>query len=285
MSSTADPAPQRVRHAGRAVEDSAQEVGSSLPIRIGARIGIASNGVLHLLIAWLAVQVALGGRERADQNGAMQAIAAQPFGQALLWVIVVGFVAVVLWRIAAAIWGFGYVTDRRKRLMKRLVNAGQAVLFAALAALAARVAVGVSSGGGGGGEKPTGGLLALPGGPVIVGVIALGIAVTGVGMIYQGWRKNFTEDMCLRRAQPRARRVAELTGQIGYIAKGIALVILGVLVGVAAITYNPQQAIGLDGALKALAAQPFGPLLLIAIAAGLACFGIFCFFDARYHRV
>jgi hypothetical protein len=38
-------------------------------------------------------------------------------------------------------------------------------------------------------------------------------------------------------------------------------------------------------ALKALAAQPFGPYLLIVVAIGLAAYGVFCVFDAPYHRV
>jgi hypothetical protein len=58
-----------------------------------------------------------------------------------------------------------------------------------------------------------------------------------------------------------------------------------VLVVIAAIRFRPDESSGLDGALKALAAQPYGVLLLIVVALGLAAYGVFCFFDARYHRV
>jgi Domain of Unknown Function (DUF1206) len=32
-------------------------------------------------------------------------------------------------------------------------------------------------------------------------------------------------------------------------------------------------------------ASPYGVFLLIVVALGLAADGVFCFFDARYHRV
>jgi hypothetical protein len=82
-----------------------------------------------------------------------------------------------------------------------------------------------------------------------------------------------------------ARMVAERTGQVGFIAKGIAIALIGMLVVIAALRFDPNEASGLDTALKTLATQPFGPYLLIAVALGLACYGVFCFFDARYHRV
>jgi len=54
---------------------------------------------------------------------------------------------------------------------------------------------------------------------------------------------------------------------------------------VAAVQFDPSKANGLDPALKALAAQPFGMFLLVVVAIGLAAYGVFCFFDAKYHKV
>ena len=118
-----------VSRAGRTAGRGARTVAQSAPVRVAARVGIAANGVLHLLIGWLAVQVALGSGGQADQNGALGAIAAEPLGRALLWVLVVGFGAVVLWRSVSAVWGFGYLGDRKKQLAKRAVSAGLAVVY------------------------------------------------------------------------------------------------------------------------------------------------------------
>lgn len=273
-----------VSRAADAAGSSAKQAARSRPVRIMARVGIASNGLLHLLIAYLAARIALGSGGRADQNGALGAIAAEPAGRVLLWVLVVGFAAVVLWRVVAAIWGFPYVSDGRKRIAKRVVSAGQAVVYGALAVTAAVTAVQGRSSGGGGGQA-TAGLLGLPGGQVLVVLIGLGVVVGGGVMIYQGYRKAFTEDQDLGGVDPRARRTAERTGQIGYIGQGVAIIVLGLLIGTAAVTFDPQQANGLDSALKSLRDQPFGVFALLAVASGIACYGVFCFFDARYHRV
>jgi Domain of Unknown Function (DUF1206) len=102
--------------------------------------------------------------------------------------------------------------------------------------------------------------------------------------VYQGVKKKFLEDMSLP-SDRRARQVAERTGQVGFIAKGVSIALIGVLVIVAALRFRPDEASGLDAALKGLASQPYGPYLLAAVALGLAAYGVFCFFDARYHRV
>jgi hypothetical protein len=275
--------------AGRAREavpsrHDAQRVGRSEPVRKGARAGIAANGVLHLLIAWLALQVAIGGGGQADQSGALTTIASQPFGRVFLWVLFVGFVCVVIWRLTSAAFGFGYVDDDRKKLVKRLTSAGQGIVYAGLAVATAKAAVSGRSEGGGG-SKATAGLLGLPGGQIIVAVVGVGVVIGGGVMVWNGWKKKFTEDQDLSGADRHARTLDERSGQIGFIAKGVAFGVLGVLVVSAAVKFDPQEANGLDSALKTLAAQPFGVVLLIAVAIGIAAYGVFCFFDARYHRV
>jgi ABC-type uncharacterized transport system permease subunit len=99
-----------------------------------------------------------------------------------------------------------------------------------------------------------------------------------------GWEKKFLEDMNLP-SDRHARQVVERLGQVGSVAKAIALGLIGALVVVAAVRFDPAQANGLDPALKGLAGQPFGMVLLAAVALGLAAYGVFCFFDAKYHRV
>ena len=109
------------------------------------------------------------------------------------------------------------------------------------------------------------------------------IALGGV-MVYRGLRKKFLADLDLSTASPTARKVATRLGQAGYPALGVAYGIIGLLIMTMAVTYRPEKAVGLDAALTTLAAQPFGTALLLLTAAGLACFGLYCLFDARYRR-
>lgn len=261
----------------------AAEVADSTPVEVGVRIGIGAYGLTHVLIAVLATQVAFGDAgERTDQSGAFAALADDPLGLALLWVLAVGFAAVVGWRAFEALRGFSWESERRRTLLRRAGSAGKAIVFAVLLVLAVSTALG--GGGGSGGQGATAGVLGLPGGQVIVALIGIGIVVAGGFTVWNGWQKKFLEDLSLP-ADQRVRTTAVRIGQIGFIAKGLALALVGVLVVAAALSFDPQKASGLDVALKTLAAQPFGPWLLLATALGLLAYGVFCFVDARYHRI
>lgn len=262
---------------------SAKDVARSRPVKIGARVGLLAYGITHLLIGWLALQVAFGGGQKSDQSGAFQELGRQPFGRALLWVLVVGFVATALWRLAQAVWGFGYESDATTKIRKKVTSGVKVVVFAGLAVLAGRTAAG-SGGGGGGQQQATAGLLGLPGGRFLVGAAGLVVVIAGGAKVYEGWKKKFLDEMSLP-SDRRAKEVAVRTGQVGFVAKGVSIVLIGVLVVVAAVRFDPAKASGLDAALKGLVAQPFGPYLLGVVALGLIAYGLFCFFDARYHRV
>jgi uncharacterized membrane protein YidH (DUF202 family) len=286
MSSAAGRSGSAAKNAAHSADSTAKGVADSRAVEIGARVGLACYGITHLLIAWLALQIAFGGGggEQANQKGAFQQLTDNTFGKILLWIIVVGFVAVGLWRLGQAIWGYRYVSDKKKQLRKRGTSAFKAVVFATLAVWAATTAAGSGGGGGGGGQKATAGVLGLPGGQWIVGLVGLGIIVAGGNKIYAGWKKKFEDDMNMPSDQ-KTRQAVERTGQIGYIAKGVSIAVIGVLVVIAAIQFDPAKAAGLDAALRSLAQTPLGPWLLVVVALGLAAYGVFCWFDAKYHRV
>ena len=74
-------------------------------------------------------------------------------------------------------------------------------------------------------------------------------------------------------------------GVLGHIARGVVFTLIGIFLGKAALDYNPDEAIGLDGALQKLAKASYGPLLLGLTAAGVICYAIYCALDARYRDV
>jgi hypothetical protein len=272
-----------VTSAAANANQSAKQVAQSEPFKIGARVGILSWGVTHVVIAWLALQIAFGQNERADQTGAFQSIAQHTGGKVLLWILFIGFVFAFLWRLSEALWGYTYVQDKKKNIRKRATSAGKAVLFAVLAYLAVSIAVG-SGGGGQGKQGATATVMGWPGGQFLVGLVGLVIIGAGAYKAYKGWKRKFEDDMDLPSDQ-KARKTAVRLGQVGFIGRGFATALIGVLVILSAITFDPQKANGLDPALKALAAEPYGMFLLILVSLGLLCYGAFLAFDARYHRV
>jgi hypothetical protein len=276
-------AKEGVAGTARQAAGSARQAANSEPVKVGARIGLGAYGITHLLVAWLALQVAFGGgNQRTDQNGAFQTIAAQPFGRVLLWVLVIGFVAVGLWRLTQAVVGAAGVQDTKEQIKKRVESGARAAVFLGLAILAGRTAAG--GGSSGGGQKAAAGVLGVPGGQFLVGAVGLGILAVAVMKAKHGWEKKFLEEMN-EPSDRHARQVLERLGQVGSVAKAVALGLIGVLVIFAAVRFDPSKANGLDPALKALASEPFGMFLLAAVALGLAAYGVFCFFDAKYHRV
>jgi uncharacterized protein DUF1206 len=271
-------------------ERGAHRLEGSQPVQWLGRFGDACYGVVHLVVAWLALQIAFGDKAtEADQRGAVTTIAAQPFGSVLLWMVAIGLIAFGIWQLLAAATGFGWVAGKRKRTMRRLSAAGRAVVVLAIAAFTLRMLTGQSGGSGSGGsgsgqQEMTARLLALPAGRVLVIVIGLGVVAAAVLSGRRGVRKTFLEDLDLAGVSTGTRSWVRWLGMVGYVAKGVAYLVIGVLLCTAGIHVDPSRAGGLDKALRTLAAQPFGIVLLVAVAIGFAAFGVYSFADARWRR-
>jgi hypothetical protein len=252
-----------------------------------ARVGMIAFGVVHLLVAWLAVQLAwFGGGESADQSGAMGTLADSPIGKPLLWVLAAGLIALAAWQAAEVLrWRTGWSASgkaRTKALQKSGKALAKAVVYGALAVLAIRFATGSGQSSSQSQQETTAGVFAWPGGQWIVGAAGLVIAGVGVWHIRKGLNKHFLKQIDTTDASPKALRLVTRLGQIGFPGKGIALIGVGALLVWAAVTYDPSKARGLDGALHAILDLPFGQILLTLVAIGIAAFGAFCFVRARY---
>ncbi|MDT9592254.1 DUF1206 domain-containing protein [Nocardioides zeae] len=247
-----------------------------------ARVGLVAYGVIHLLLGWLAVQLALGDREgEASTTGAIQQLAQQPFGGVLVWAITVGLFLLALWQAAEAI--FDHRSEEKSdQLRNRGSAAAKTVLYIVMGTSAARIAMGSQSGGQ---EEQantlTARLLSMPGGQVIVGVV--GLVVLGVGgyLIYKGATDKFLEDIA-HSGTGNAGTAYTWLGRVGYVAKGIVIGAVGILFGYAAATHDPDEAGGLDQALRQVLEAPGGPVLLGALGVGIAAFGVFCFAWAKH---
>jgi len=266
--------------------DKAEQVGDSKALEVLARVGLVAYGVVHLLLGWLALQIAWGlsGRESADTSGAMKTLADQPFGQVLLWLVAVGLAALALWQASAVIWGYRNL-EGAKRVRKQVTSGAKAVVFAALGYSAGAAALGAGSSSAQSQQQATSGVLGWSGGRVIVIVAGLVIIGVGVAAIVKGVRKSFAEEIDTSSMSPTARTGVLGLGQAGYIAKGLALSVVGGLLTYATLTFDQQTAQGLDGALQTILAQPFGRFLLTAVALGFVAFGLFAILQSRYRRM
>jgi hypothetical protein len=264
---------------------SAREVTRSVPFQLAARLGLVAYGVVHLLVAWLALQVAYGdldgdgvGVGKADKTGALQSISGGTGGDVVLWLVAVGLGVSALWQLLEAL-------NKGRNAWRRAMNVGEAILFGYLSFTAGKLAAGSPSTSTDQAQRGLiGSLLAESWGKPAVAAIGIAIVAAGAALAWHGHGHDFAEDLDLSRASATTRRFAVRLGHIGYLALGAVYAVAGVLVVMAAVQSDPAKATGLDVALKTLAAQPYGLVSLTLIAAGLATFAAYTLFDARFRR-
>lgn len=263
------------------VKHAAREAKGSDGFRRVARVGFIIVGVIHIIIGCLAVSLALGGGGDADQDGALEQIRSNPVGGLLLGAVAAGLIALAVWQIASAFLASDPADT--KKWATRVKYFGIALAYLVIAGMALIVAFGgrVSS------EKASQTLsevlLATPVGIVVLVVVGATVFGVGVGFVVSGFTRGFKKLLHLPSGAERGGIVT--FGVIGYIAKGIAVAVTGVLFVVAAFTNDPDKSSGLDGALHSIVALPLGPLMLGAVGAGLAVYGLFCIARSRYARM
>ena len=241
-------------------------------------VGLLSYGLVHLIIAWIALQVAFAGGGDASQQGALRQLSRQPLGVALLWAMAVGLFALCLWQVVEAVVGRTGLKPSKK-LRKRISSAVRSVVYLVLGLTAARIASGSGSSSGQGEETLSARLLSVPFGRLLLAAVGVAVIAVGVSQVVKGVKHKFTEDLDGGR-----EATALKLGTVGYCAKGVALAIIGLLFCWAAWSYDPKKAGGMDAALAALREQPFGTALLTAMALGIAAFGLYCFYWARHAK-
>lgn len=254
----------RGRIAGGGVPSAAEQVADSRPMDWAARAGLTARGLVYILIGLLALLVATGGRAEVDQKGALAQVIAKPYGGWVVGLLAVGFAAYALWRLSEAAFG---VTGEGRRKGPRLQSLARGLIYAFLSF----TAVSVLQGSRGAQSTQQRGyaaeVMAHPGGRWVVGVVGLVIAVVGAIMVIEGVKLKFMRYFPAAGLPAGVRDGIKNLGRIGTIARGLVFALTGVLVVVAAWTYDAAKASGLDGALKTLRDRPFGWLLLGIAAA------------------
>ena len=269
--------------AAGAGRETARKVKRNPAYQVLVKVGLVTYGVVHLLIAWLGIRLAMGqgtGSETASNAGALRALSDTPLGVGLLWVAAIGFATLVVWQVVSLFVGFTEF-EGLKRWGKRVGALFRAILYAYLGITAANIALGsdTSAGEGQAQESVSGGLMALPFGQVLVALVGAVIIGFGVGRIVKAFTKSFNDDL-----ETTLTGAGEKFAQAGYAAKGVALAGVGGLFIWAALTHDSSRAGGLDQAIQTFLGLPFGPWLVSALALGIGQFGLYCFYWAMHAK-
>jgi len=252
-----------------------------------ARFGYATKGVVYILIGVLAVLAALrAGGEVTDTRGAFRAIYGEPFGLALLGAVALGLAAYAIWRVTQAIVDAEGKGSDLKGIAIRLGYAGSGLVHAGLSLSAVRLILGERQRSSEQEHKSRAAqFLHLPLGAWLVGLAGAGFIVFGLYQIYKGFKAKFRKRLEVGSMSQGERQWVTRFGQFGLAARGVVFGIIGYCLIRAALQYDPSEVRGIGGALAALAAQPFGKVLLGVTAGGLAVYGLYMLAEAKYHHI
>ncbi|WP_170259171.1 DUF1206 domain-containing protein [Nocardioides psychrotolerans] len=256
-------------------------VDSQDAVDTAGRIGLVAYGVVHLLVGWLALQLAFGESSgSASSTGAIQELSTQPLGGFLVWVVAIGMFLLALWRLEDGFLGRGH-EDSSDRVKAGVVAGFKAVLYVTVGISALKVALGSGSSGGGGSDTMTAKAMDLPGGQLLVGAVGLGIIAYGVRLVWIAWSESFLKKIDGKDRGGNTGSAFKWLGKAGYAAKGVSIAVIGSLFVYAAATHEAKKSGGLDQALREILQQPFGPVLLTLVALGIIAYGLFAFARAK----
>lgn len=260
---------------------------------ITARVGLVAKGISYGIVAVLAIKLTLGsGGEATSRGGALQSLADEPFGKVLIGALALGFAAYALWRFVQAFAEPDDPTESEtknaaKKWGKRAGYIGRGLIYAALTFSAVKILLG--SGGSESqnetAQKSTAAIFDWPAGRWLVGIGALALVAAGAWNVYRALTKKFEDKWRSGQMSHTEHTWGTRAGVAGHIARGVVFALIGIFIGKAALEYDAQEAIGLDGALQKLVHASHGPWLLGLTAAGLLSYGVFCLVDARYRDV
>ena len=274
---------QRARTGRRRIE-------RSRALELAGRVGLSARGVVYCVATALVVQIALGRGGEADRQGALKSVADEPFGRALVVILAMGFAAYAFWQFAKAAAGAGEGKGHEtggKDAARRLVDVGRGAIYVGFLYTAIRLLTTGAAGGGSDEEAKTWSarLMAHHGGQWLVLSAGAALIMLGIVLIVRAFAQKFEDHLDGKQMNGWERTWLPRLGVVGYAARGVVAALIGAFVIQAAVSFDPNKAVGVDGAVKHLAGEPYGSLLLTLMAVGLLAFGLFSFVEARWRKV
>ena len=261
-------------------QQAARTARDSRAVEVLARLGLASRGLVWLVLSALAFTIVTGRASQADQDGALRALRDTPFGGPLLVVLAAGFIGYAVWLLLCA--GVG-----QRHEENTLLHRGKS-LFKGLVYLALGVStMSFLARGSSGGSAPsrTAEVMSHPGGRTAVGLVGLVLLGIGLYLAVKGLTRKHAECLEDYRVPGLLRTPAILCGAVGYVGRGVTLGLVGAFLLRAAIRFDPQQAKGLDAALQSVVQQPHGRIMLGLTVIGMLAYALWSFVEAAYRDI
>jgi hypothetical protein len=251
-----------------------------------ARIGYAACGLVYISIGLTAGAVALGlAEDPKGSRGVMKFIARQPLGELAVIALGAGLAAYAMLNIAGA------VNDPERRgvslsgILVRAADALTGAIYIALAVAALAIVVAPEGEGVSGAVAWAEGVLALPYGATLLGLVGLALVGGSVYLSYRAWDEPFGNKLDRRSLSVDARWAISVAARVGTVVRAVIFGICGMFVIRAAAGAAPDRVADVDDALAMIGRAAFGPLLLVVVAGGFVAYGIYQLAKARYQRI
>ena len=245
------------------------------------RLGYIVRGLVYGMIGLLAFQVAAGvGGSLDDPQGAIAALGKTALGNVVLYGILLGLIGYAMWGFIRAVADPLHKGSDAKGIALRVGYAVSGVSYLLLALATYGLITGGASAAQNGAQtaqtqQTAASILSKPWGAVTVGVAGIVVIVIGAIQVFQGLSNTFDKQFDPYALTPYQRTWIDRLGRFGTAARGVVFALIGFFLFSAGLNHNANQAQGIDGVLKALLYQPFGPWLLGVVALGLIAFGIY----------
>lgn len=251
---------------------------------VGAtRLGLVGYGVMHLLVAWVAIRLVLqhsGGR--ATGAGALATLTQDAWGRATLVALAAGFAALAVWQALTAAVGFRRQSGW-ERTINRLGAASRVCAYGYFLVASVRLLITAQGGTSASSPRQTAStVLSHPFGAFLLLAASIVVAGVGVGLAWFGLATEFADQLDTTSLPGPARRTVLAIGRVGYGLKGAALVLIGVMLAWAAVTRDVRSTGGLDVVLERLLGHTLGPPAVVAAGAGIGCFGLYLWARAAF---
>jgi hypothetical protein len=267
----------------------AEEIVRHPLIKTLARFGFYTKGFLFIVIGFLAILVAIGDRGGmlADTTGALTTVAQVPLGKIILIIFIVGAFGHGAWNILRGAADVDNAGKSWQGIANRILAIGIGIFYLYLAWTAWDLVLTahVTSENGAVQKTFVSILLAVPLGAILVAIIGVGVIGAGIHECYSGITGKYQKNYKIFEMEGKKRIVVSLLGYFSFLARALIFALIGYFFISAAIFYDAQIAVGLDGALLTLSQSYYGKTLLFVTATGLVCHGVLSLYEARYRRI
>jgi hypothetical protein len=247
------------------------------------RIGYAARGVVFIIVGGFALLAAGGfGAHPQGARDALEFAFRPPFGGVFLWTLAAGLVCFAGWRFVQSIFDADRHGSHLYGLMRRAVLGCSGLFYVALAAATAGITFeerhqteDQSA------REWTAWIMAQPLGRLALALIAIGFGSVALGLAVKAFRAPYRDSLDATEAQ---RRVAVALGSFGIMTRALLFLLVGLVLGGAALDADSREAESLAGVLRAMQDQAYGGVLLGIAALGLLAFGFFQIIESTARR-